>query len=124
MNSDKVQDNQKAKEESFDQDSIWASGFESSRGASAAPPPLQLTANPLQRLDANTPKDTGGLSPEQLAMIESFGLSGLVSQLSESEQNDLVAFLADFETNSVPMQFGEGKTERTLQSNGHSLRIA
>ncbi|MEM6268354.1 MAG: hypothetical protein AAF998_02900 [Bacteroidota bacterium] len=106
-------------EEELSTQDIWTSGFDSGGGATIPPPPFQLTSDPL----GNGKKRKESFTPEQLALIESFGLSALVSQLSELEQIDLAVFLSDFQSQSVSMQVGENKIERVLISNGHSLRI-
>ncbi|MEM6271409.1 MAG: hypothetical protein AAF998_18380 [Bacteroidota bacterium] len=123
-NNEKVhpQDRTGLEQDSSNHD-IWTSGFDNADGAASPPPPFQLKADPLDREDSD-PKRGGGLTPEQLATIKSFGLSALVGQLSETEQNDLAAFLADFQTRSVSVQFGDGKTKRQLNSNGHSLKVS
>ncbi|MBK9450213.1 MAG: DUF308 domain-containing protein [Bacteroidetes bacterium] len=114
---------QQPKENQGEHEDIWSSGFETKAGAFASPPPMQLTANAAEPL-GQVVQRKGGLTPEQMALIASFGMQGAVSQLSEAEQTNLATFLEGFQLYSQASFGPSGGIERTYQAEGQGMQLA
>ena len=125
MNNDKTSiEPQESKGPDQERDSIWNSAFDTASGAGAAPPPFQLSADPLAPLDQSAADTKGGLTREQMALVESLGMGAILPEMTDEQQARLSAFLGDFASQARTTHALGGGSTSVLQKDGQYLRLS